>query len=55
MRVNKKSEKVGLKYSFKKNQYHSIWPHHFMTNRWKTVKTVKDFIFLGSKTTVGGD
>ena len=34
MRVNKKSEKVGLKYSFKKNQYHSIWPHHFMTNRW---------------------
>ena len=26
-----------------------------MANRWKTVETVTDFIFLGSKITVDGD
>jgi len=30
-------------------------PHHFMGNRWKTVETVSDFIFLGSKITADGD
>ena len=28
---------------------------HFMANRWGTVETVPDFIFLGSKITVDGD
>ena len=26
-----------------------------MTNRWETMETVRDFIFLGSKITAGGD
>ena len=26
-----------------------------MANRWETMETVTNFIFLGSKTTVGGD
>ena len=26
-----------------------------MSNRWETVETVRDFIFLGSKITVDGD
>ena len=30
-------------------------PHHFMGNRWKTVETVSDFIFGGSKITADGD
>ena len=29
--------------------------HCFMANRWRKVKTVTDFIFLGSKTTPDGD
>ena len=32
-----------------------IWSHHFMANRWETVETVADFIFLGSKITADGD
>ena len=34
---------------------HGIWSHHFMGNRWETVETVSDFIFLGSKITEDGD
>ena len=30
-----------------------MWSHHFMANRWKTMETVTDFIFLGS--TITGD
>ena len=26
-----------------------------MTNRWETMETVKDFVFLGSKVTADGD
>ena len=29
--------------------------HHFMANRWETMETVRDFIFLGSKITADGD
>ena len=38
IRVKEKSEKYGLKSILKKKtkkQDHSIWSHHFMTNRWK--------------------
>ena len=31
-----------------------IWSHHFMTNRWATMKTVTDY-FWGSKITADGD
>ena len=34
---------------------HGIWSHHFMANRWETVETVSDFIFLGFKITADGD
>ena len=33
--------------------YHSI--NNFMENRWETVETEADFIFLGSKITADGD
>ena len=29
--------------------------HHFLANRWETVETVTDFLFLGSKITADGD
>ena len=38
-----------------KNKDNGIWSHHFMANRWETMETVTDFIFLGSKITADGD
>ena len=29
--------------------YRDFWSHHFMEDRWGRVETVKDFIFLGTK------
>ena len=51
MKVKEESEKVGLKLNIQK----TIWSHHFMANRWETVETMADFIFLGSKITADGD
>ena len=39
----------------KKNEDHCIQPHHIVANRWETVETMKDFIFLGSKIAADGD
>ena len=47
--------KSCLKTQHSKNEDHVIQSHHFMTNRWETVETVTDFIFLGSKITADGD
>ena len=47
MKVKEESEKVGLKLNIQKTK--------IMANRWKTVETVSDFIFLGSKITADGD
>ena len=33
----------------------NIQSHHFRVNRWGTMKTVRDFILLGSKITADGD
>ena len=44
MKVKEESEKAGL-----------IWSHHFMASRWGKMKTVADFIFLGSKITGDGN
>ena len=44
MKVKEESEKVGLKLNI-----HGMWSHHFMANRWETVKTVSDFIFWAPK------
>ena len=44
MIVKEESEKSWLKTQHSENQDHGIWSHHFMGNRWETVKTVTDFI-----------
>ena len=38
-----------------KNEDHGIQPHHFVANKWETMETVTNFIFLGSKITADGD
>ena len=52
MKVKEESEKAGLKLNI---QDHGIWSHYFMANRWETMETVTDFIFLGSKITADGN
>ena len=44
-----------LKTQHSENEDHVIWLHQFMANRWGTVDTVADFIFLGSKILADGD
>ena len=51
MKVKEESEKVGLKLNIQKTKIRS---HNFMANRWGN-EAVRDFIFLGSKITAGGD
>ena len=34
MKVKKESEEVGLRFNIQKTKMHSIWFHHFMSNRW---------------------
>ena len=53
MRVKEKNEKAGLKLNIQKGN--GIWSHHFTANKKEKVKTVTNFIFLGSKITADGD
>ena len=58
MKVKEQSEKVGLKLNIQKtNIIKTKEPrsHHSMGRRCKTMETVTDFIFLGSKITADGD
>ena len=55
IKVKEESRNVGLKLNIQNNEDHGICSHHFMANRWETMETVTDFIFLGSKTTADGD
>ena len=55
MKVKEESGKSQLKTQHSENEDHGIWSHHFMANRWETMETVADFIFLGSKITADGD
>ena len=56
MKVKEESEKAGLKLNIQKAKImHGIWFHHFMANRWETMGTVRDTIFLGSKIMADGD
>ena len=55
MKVKEKSEKAGLKLNNQNTTHHGIWSHHFMQIDGETMKTVTDFIFLGSKITVNSD
>ena len=46
--------KSWLKTQHSKNEDHGIQAHQFMANRYGKMKTVTDFIFLGSKITADG-
>ena len=55
MKVKEESEKVGLKLSIQKTKIMSSGPITSWQIDGKTVVTVADFIFLGSKITADGD
>ena len=55
MKVKEESEKVGLKLSIQKTKIMSSGPITSWQIDGETVKTVADFIFLGSKTTADSD
>ena len=55
MKVKEESGKSQLKTQHSENEDHGIWSHHFMANRWETMETVADFIYLGSKITADSD
>ena len=55
MRVKEESEKAGLKLSFQKTKIMASSPITPWQIDGETMKTVTDFIFLGSKITADGD
>ena len=55
MKVKEESEKVGLELNIQKTKIMASGPITSWEIDWETVKTVSDFIFLGSKITVDGD
>ena len=55
MKVKEESQKVGLKLSIQKTKIMTSCPIISRQIDGETMKTVKDFIFLGSKITVDGD
>ena len=55
MKVKEESEKVGLKLNIQKTQIMVSGPITSWQIDGETVKTVTDFLFLGSKITVDGD
>ena len=55
MKVKKESEKVGLKLNIQKTEIMASGPITSWQMDGETVKTVADFIFLGSKITADGD
>ena len=55
MRVQEKSEKVGLKLNIQKTKIMVSGPITSWQIDGETVETVADFIFLGSKITADGD
>ena len=55
MKVEEESENVGLKLNIQKTKIMASGPITSWEIDGKTVETVSDFIFLGSKMTVNGD
>ena len=55
MKVKEESEKVGLKLSIQKTNIMASGPITSWQIDGETMETVRDFIFLGSKVTAGGD
>ena len=47
MKVKEESEKIWLKTQHSENEDHGMSFHHFMSNRWGTMETVRDFIWGG--------
>ena len=55
MKVKEESKKVGLKLNIQKTKIMASGPITLWQTNGETVKTVADFIFLGSKVTADGD
>ena len=55
MKVKQESEKLGLKLSIQKTKIMASGPTTSLHIVGETMKTVTDFIFLGSKITADGD
>ena len=55
MKVKKETEKVGLKLNIQKTKIMASGPITSWQIDGETMKTVRDFIFGGSKITAGGD
>ena len=55
MKVKEESEKVGLKFNIQKTKIMASGPITSWQIDGETVKTVTEFIFLGSKITADGD
>ena len=55
MKVKEESEKVGLKLNIQKTKITASGPINSWQIDGETMETVRDFIFLGSKITAGGD
>ena len=55
MKVKKESEKAGLKLSIQKTKIMASCPITSWQIDRENMKTVADFVFLGSKITVDGD
>ena len=55
MKVKEETEKAGLKLNIKKTKIMASSPITSWQIVGKTMETVKDFIFLGSKITADGD
>ena len=55
MKVKEESEKVGLKLNIQKTKIMASGPIRSWQIDGETMETVRDFIFLGSKISAGGD
>ena len=55
MKVKEESEKHGLKLNIQKTKIMASGPNTSWQIDGETMKSVTDFIFLGSKMTTGGD
>ena len=55
MKVKQESEKVGLKLNMQKTKTMASGPITSWQIDGKTMETVRNFVFLGSKITVDGD
>ena len=55
MKVKEESEKTGLKLNIQKTKIMASGPISSWQIDWETMKTVRNFIFLGFKITADGD